>query len=316
MDINELNAVIAVWNFKNFSYAADELSISQSALSKQISDVESELDVRIFDRARRGRPAELTPDGAVLIRYIQNTVNAYYDMVRASSELNLHSEQELTIGFVPSAGTFGEPKVYSRFLTDHPDVHIHFRYASNQRLFDLLQTRTIDAAVLSVPEWDLKQGTEFAERFYRPEYDIIEIRSVDRMALILNENNPLAKERSIGREHYKTLAQQVIILNPKSPYSQRVDDVCRALNIDLPNNIRYMDFDSLGVLYTLIGDNENFLVPFIGINTRTGEGRVIVPVEGWNVRTYKYLVSLKTNKRRSLRSFRRTMIDFAEKWSE
>jgi len=66
---NSLEAFLAVARKSNFSRAATELAISQSALSQRILNLESQLETTLFLRDRRG--SQLTPEGEELLRYAQ-----------------------------------------------------------------------------------------------------------------------------------------------------------------------------------------------------------------------------------------------------
>jgi DNA-binding transcriptional LysR family regulator len=65
MDLRALRSFVAVADYSGFSRAAEHLGISQPALSRQISTLESELDVQLFDRI--GRQTVLTPVGQDLL---------------------------------------------------------------------------------------------------------------------------------------------------------------------------------------------------------------------------------------------------------
>jgi DNA-binding transcriptional LysR family regulator len=65
MDLRALRSFVVVADYAGFSRAAEHLGISQPALSRQISALESELDVRLFDRI--GRQTVLTPAGQDLL---------------------------------------------------------------------------------------------------------------------------------------------------------------------------------------------------------------------------------------------------------
>lgn len=65
MELRQLRYFVAVADTLNFSRAAETLYISQSALSKQIADLEAELGASLFKRDKRS--VELTPSGALLL---------------------------------------------------------------------------------------------------------------------------------------------------------------------------------------------------------------------------------------------------------
>ena len=81
LDVGGLRAFVAVAASRRFGSAADELGISQQAVSKRISRLEDSLGVRLF---RRGRSeAELTTEGAVALRHARSAVDAVERLVAA-----------------------------------------------------------------------------------------------------------------------------------------------------------------------------------------------------------------------------------------
>ncbi len=79
MDINDLESVCAVDICHNYSEAAESIASSPAVISKHIAKVEKELGLRIFERASKSRPVELTPAGQELVRaLLAGTVNAIF----------------------------------------------------------------------------------------------------------------------------------------------------------------------------------------------------------------------------------------------
>ena len=94
MELRQLKYFVAVADTLNFSRAADTLYVSQSALSKQISDLESELDARLF--RRNNRNVALTDSGVRLLseaRAILAQAGMLYDVLHAAP-----SEHQIRIG--------------------------------------------------------------------------------------------------------------------------------------------------------------------------------------------------------------------------
>jgi LysR family glycine cleavage system transcriptional activator len=84
----------------NFTKAGDELHISQSAISRQISNLESFYQVKLFNRERVG--VKLTPQGKALFEEVTKAL----DLIRASSEKILH----------PTAGQSIKIRTYTTFI--------------------------------------------------------------------------------------------------------------------------------------------------------------------------------------------------------
>ena len=81
MDIDALQAFVAVAENQSFSQAAAQLFLTQPAVSKRVAGLESELDTRLFDRI--GRKVELTETGLALLPKARNILLDVEDSRRA-----------------------------------------------------------------------------------------------------------------------------------------------------------------------------------------------------------------------------------------
>jgi LysR family glycine cleavage system transcriptional activator len=98
--LNSLRVFECVAQHGNFTKAGDELHISQSAISRQISNLESFYQVKLFNRERVG--VKLTPQGKALFEEVTKAL----DLIRASSEKILH----------PTAGQSIKIRTYTTFI--------------------------------------------------------------------------------------------------------------------------------------------------------------------------------------------------------
>ncbi|MGO1470643.1 MAG: LysR family transcriptional regulator [Tissierella sp.] len=67
MTLQQLRYVVAVHEAGSFSAASEKLYVSQPSISTMIADLESELDITIFNRSKKG--VSLTEDGNALLQY-------------------------------------------------------------------------------------------------------------------------------------------------------------------------------------------------------------------------------------------------------
>jgi DNA-binding transcriptional LysR family regulator len=113
----------------SFTRAGEELSLTQSAVSREVKKLEEQLGHRLFDRINRG--LRLTPPGQVLYRAVGEALKLIDD---ATDRLGGTSAMEtLTVTTsAPLASTWLVPKI-SRFLRRHPEVDVRC-IAANQWL--------------------------------------------------------------------------------------------------------------------------------------------------------------------------------------
>lgn len=74
-----------------------------------------ELGLRIFERASKSRPVELTPAGQELITYFHSIVGLYKQMSTRSAELRREGGGSLVVGYCPFIGNFHEAEMLTQF---------------------------------------------------------------------------------------------------------------------------------------------------------------------------------------------------------
>lgn len=121
MDIDLLQAFCQLAKSENYRIGADQLFITQSALTKKIKRLEESLEVTLFERGRQG--AKLTQAGKTLLPEAISTVNKFADFKRLSNCVSEGSTGHLNISFGISTYLIA-PKCISLFKASYPEVHI------------------------------------------------------------------------------------------------------------------------------------------------------------------------------------------------
>jgi LysR family transcriptional regulator, glycine cleavage system transcriptional activator len=142
-----LAAFDSVARLGSFSTAADELSLTQGAISRQVSGLEEQLGVMLFDRTSRG--VMLTPAGADFARAIAGALA----QIRSASlhvMTKRHSDQ-LNLAILPTFGTRWLMPRIPQFVACHPEITLNF--ATRIGVFDF-DRDGIDMAIhVGQPEW-------------------------------------------------------------------------------------------------------------------------------------------------------------------
>lgn len=149
MDINALQAFVAVAETTSFSLAAERLFITQPAVSKRIAALEGELDTQLFDRI--GRRVDLTEAGRALLpraRRIQAQVD---DSRRAIANLAGSVGGRLDFGTSHHIGLHRLPPFLRRFHTDYPQVEFNIRFLDSEEACRLVEHGELEFAVVTLP---------------------------------------------------------------------------------------------------------------------------------------------------------------------
>jgi LysR family transcriptional regulator, transcription activator of glutamate synthase operon len=197
MELRQIQYFIEVAKREHMTDASNNLHVAQSAISRQISNLESELGVDLF--IREGRNVKLTPIGRIFLKHMKEAIKAIENAKREVKE-NLDPEQgTIRIGFPSSLANYTLPSVISAFRAEHPYVKFHLKQGAYQYLIEAVAKGEIDMALLSpVPKGlkHIREETLFLENF----------------VALLPDCHPLANHPSI---HLNQLENDSFVLFPE-----------------------------------------------------------------------------------------------------
>lgn len=153
MELRQLRYFVAVAEREHISEAAENLHVAQSAVSRQIANLEEELGIELFERV--GRNVKLTPIGKTFLEYTIAALQAI-DFAKKQVDEYLNPEKgTIKIGFPSSLASFLLPTVISAFKKEHPNVSFHLRQGSYRYLINAIKQRELNLAFLGpVPAKD------------------------------------------------------------------------------------------------------------------------------------------------------------------
>ncbi len=139
-------AFAAVARTGSFSHAAEDLRISQPAVSKHVALLEAELGTRLLERRRRG--AELTPAGAVLADHVLRA-----EALLANGRRALEAGRDGQLGTLALAasgipGQYLLPPIVARFHERHPGVEIVFEVSTSAGALELVRAHRAELGVI------------------------------------------------------------------------------------------------------------------------------------------------------------------------
>lgn len=135
MDFRKLESFFTIANTGKFVDAADKLFISQSSLSKQMSQLERELGVKLFKKTRSG--IELTQAGRDFYGYVRKALPEYQHEVAHLQQYKRESTFVLSMGALPLTEEYGFAECFASYWVRNTSVQIKF-YERNQN--DLLES--------------------------------------------------------------------------------------------------------------------------------------------------------------------------------
>ncbi|MFJ8263640.1 LysR substrate-binding domain-containing protein [Rummeliibacillus sp. NPDC094406] len=148
---DKLQIFLTVVKHMNFSRAAEELYMTQPAVSQYIKSLEEELNVQLFDRSQK--KIQLTKAGEIVVYYGKEINMLSTKMNRALDDLTNHVAGELLLGASYSYGEYLLPKCLAAFLTDYPQVYPRICIDNTTEIADKIINQTLDLGIIegSIP---------------------------------------------------------------------------------------------------------------------------------------------------------------------
>lgn len=153
MELRQIKYFIEVARREHITEASEYLHIAQSAVSRQILNLEKELGIKLF--LREGRNVRLTPAGKLFLERMEQAIQVI-DKAKREIEESLDPEQgTIRIGFPSSMAAYVLPTVISEFRDIYPQVKFHLYQGAYRHLIETVVKGDIDLALVGpVPESD------------------------------------------------------------------------------------------------------------------------------------------------------------------
>ncbi len=149
VDLRQLSYVVAVAEHQNFTRAAEQCFVVQSALSHQIARLEQELGARLFHRTSRN--VRLTSAGAALLPAARQCLDAA-ERARAEVAATIGEIRgRLSVGVIPTAAAIDVPAALRAYHERHPQVRVSLNTAASDALIEHVDDGRCDVAFLGLP---------------------------------------------------------------------------------------------------------------------------------------------------------------------
>ena len=149
MTITQLQYVLAVAEYQNFTLAAEKSFVTQPTLSMQVQKLEDELDVLIFDRSKK--PISITEAGQKIVAQAKNIVNEAERIKDIVDQEKGFIGGEYTLGIIPTVMPTLLPMFLKTFIKRFPKVNLIIKEQSTENLIRNIQDGHLDAGIAATP---------------------------------------------------------------------------------------------------------------------------------------------------------------------
>ncbi|HHU20209.1 MAG TPA: LysR family transcriptional regulator [Bacilli bacterium] len=228
MELRQLKYFIEVAEREHMSEAAEHLNVAQSAISRQITNLEKELGVQLFER--KGRNVKLLPIGRVFLTHVKDAIKAI-DYAKLQMDEYIDPERgTIKIGFPTSLASSILPELLSEFKLAYPNIKIQLQQGTYHELIDIIKERELNLAILGPVVYDdplIKGQSLFYEKMY----------------LLLPTQHRLSNRKSI---YLNELKEEDFVLFPKGYiFEKLIVDACHSVGFE-PNIVAEgLDLDAI-----------------------------------------------------------------------
>ena len=232
----KLDTLLLVAEKRNFTRAAQALSLTQPAVSHHISQLEQELGVRLF--VRGNGDLILTPEGETVLRYVRRMKALEKKMAEELQEAGRRLTR-LRIGITHTAESSIVAEVLARYTNENPGISITIVTDNINNLYDMLENFELDLAVV--------EG-----RSTRPELSALML-DTDYLVCVLANTHPLSRSSMITLDEIRQ--EKLILRLPNSETRVRFESTLAAIGESIADFQVILEVDNVATIKDLIRKN-------------------------------------------------------------
>lgn len=234
MDINALKAFLAVAESTSFSIAAEQLHLTQPAVSKRVASLETELNTRLFDRI--SRKISLTEAGRQLLPRARHMLYELEDIRRSISNLTGEVGGRLTMGTSHHIGLRRLPPALKRYSRHYPEVQLDIRFMDSETACSAVLQGDLELAIVTLPTEPIANLTT------QPIWH-------DPLLFVVSREHPLAAQKQVT---LPDLVAHQAVLVAQGTYTQRIlEHALRPFGVGLKIGMATNYFETLKMMVSI-----------------------------------------------------------------
>jgi DNA-binding transcriptional LysR family regulator len=224
MQIESLKVFCDLAESESFTKAAQINSVTQSAVSQQISSLERQFKSILIERSKK--KFRLTREGQVLYEYSKQIIQTYQSLQSKLQEIKDVISGTIRVATIYSIGLHDLPPYLKKYLKSYPTVNVHVEYRRSNQVYDDVLSNVVDLGLVAYPVRDNR-------------LDVVPLRR-DRLVLVCHPQHPLAKSKSVPLNAIS--GQKFIGFQPDIPTRKAIDKILKDRGIQVQH---VMEFDNI-----------------------------------------------------------------------
>ena len=196
--------------------AAEQLNISQPAVSRLVADLEAEIDLKLFTRA--GGNITATEEARSLLEDVNFFFRGLEDVYRAARDIKKMRKGNLRLGVMPNLSFDAVPDIVSSFLETHGDLNLTMDVLASPNIANLVASRRFDLGFGQLPD-------------QRPDLAVLASYRL-KCVCVVAHHHPLAKRDFVSPEDL--IEESVVALSQHTLAAHHIKQVFRQANVS-PN---------------------------------------------------------------------------------
>ena len=224
MQIESLKVFCDLAETTSFTKAAQINGVTQSAVSQQISSLETKLAAALIERSKKR--FTLTKEGETLYKYSKQIVQSYDELRHKIQEIQNVVTGTIKVVTIYSIGLHELPPYLKKFLKKHPTVNVSVEYRRATQLYEDIISGMADIGLVAYPQKDPRlHVTSLAE---------------DMLVLICHPDHSLAQKPRVKLS--EIASHKFIAFEPDIPTRRAIDKILRDRNVEVDHA---MEFDNI-----------------------------------------------------------------------
>jgi Transcriptional regulator len=204
-----MKTFLKVAEVKSFSIAAEQLHLTQSAVSKRIALFENEFEYSLFNRV--GRSIQLTQAGEIIAKKCHDILKINEQMHEEVAALYEQPIGQINIATSHHIGLYRLPNILQSFASQYPDITLNMNFTDSEVAYQDIISGEADIAIATLPMQESHSNA--AKQIKHIHY------WTDNLIIVCHENHPLKKLDNVS---IKDLAKHPAILPGFQTFTRRI----------------------------------------------------------------------------------------------